>query len=91
MEVVSIPWNDGNGNIKVELTGVGSNIPSISSDTPNDNIDREQQITYRTTKGTPTKTKTQLIKQPGLYEVLEASDGILSDSTGSDIWVLKSA
>ena len=91
METVLIPWNDGNGNIVVVFTGMEDDDFSVSSDTTNDNIDRKKQIKVRTTKGFPERIRKLTVKQPGLYEPLEASDGILSDSTGSDIWALKSA
>ena len=54
---VDIPWKEGEGNITVTPSTVGS-------DTPNEGIDRERTITYRTTKGTPISV-TRTVRQEG--------------------------
>lgn len=86
--IANIPWTTGIGNIIVSEPEPGTGDILVGSDANND-LDRQQSITYRTTYGSPQKQVTQLVKQSGIYEVLEASDGVLSDASDSDLWTLK--
>lgn len=64
MVVKKIPWNTGNGNIKITYMGIGNESISIESDTENDNFEeRSQVITFETTKGTPIQIKSLTIYQ----------------------------
>lgn len=51
MATLSIPWNDGNGNIVLTLTGRGNDTVVVTSDTDNLGYDRQQQITFVVTDG----------------------------------------
>ena len=51
MASMSIPWNDGNGNIVLTYTGQGNNTVVVTSDTDNLGYDRQQQITFVVTDG----------------------------------------
>ena len=75
-----IKWNEGDGYITATYEGSGSGSASISSDV-NEGIDRMQSILVKTTKGNSPKTQAVSVKQLGMREVFEPSDGgfILSD------------
>lgn len=86
--IAQIPWNNGTGNIIISEPNEGTGNILIGSDVNND-LDRSQEITYRTTAGSPRAEVAQTVSQAGRYEELEASDGILSDASESDLWTLK--
>ena len=52
MATLTIPWNDGNGNIILTYTGQGDGTVTVQSDTDNLGVDREQVITLKTADGT---------------------------------------
>ena len=52
MATMTIPWNDGNGNIILTYTGQGDGTVTVQSDTDNLGADREQVITLKTADGT---------------------------------------
>jgi hypothetical protein len=89
MATVVIPWATGGGNITVTYGGVGNSTSSISS-TANEGIDRLQIVTVQTSAGSPQKSVQLTVMQQGPYEVLEASDGALTDTNNDPLWVLKS-
>ena len=64
-----VAWQEGEGNILVTEE-------QVSSDTANESIDREQQITYRTTKGTDIR-HVRTVRQEGKRERFTASDGLM--------------
>ena len=51
MASISIPWNDGPGNIVLTYTGHGNDSVVVTSDTNNVGYDRQQQITFVVTDG----------------------------------------
>ena len=52
MASMSIPWNDGNGNIVLTYQqGQGNDTVIVTSDTNNVGYDRQQQITFVVTDG----------------------------------------
>lgn len=68
---IEIQWTDGNGNIVIEKTTEGAN---VSSDSINDDVDRQQSITFKTIVGNATETR--LVKQQGSLVYLADSDGV---------------
>ena len=52
MATLTIPWNDGNGDIILTYTGQGDGTVTVQSDTDNLGADREQVITLKTADGT---------------------------------------
>lgn len=78
---IDIPWKEGEGNITVTPSAVGS-------DTPNEGIDREQEITYRTTKGTPISV-TRTVRQEGKRLRLNGSDEAFKLAGGGSFLVVK--
>ncbi len=78
---VDIPWKEGDGNITVTPSTVGSDIP-------NEGIDRERAITYRTTKGAPISV-TRTVRQEGKRLRLNGSDGAFKLAGGGSFLVVK--
>ena len=46
MESISIPWNDGPGNIVLTYTGQGNDTVVVTSDTDCIDHDRQQRVTF---------------------------------------------
>lgn len=66
-----IPWKIGNGSIRVVIDDTDDwkvKVLSITSTTANEGFGRSQEITIKTTKGSPIKTKSFLVYQPGLLQ-----------------------
>lgn len=70
-----IKWNNGDGNIIAAYPGSGDAPIDISSDTPNEGIDREQTIQVATVDNT--KSVDVLVKQTGLRQRFITSDGLV--------------
>lgn len=83
-----IKWNEGEGYITATYTGSGSGSASIQSDL-NEGVDREQSILVKTTKGNSSKTQSVSVKQLGMREVLNASDGAFILADGGTYNVIK--
>lgn len=83
-----IKWNEGDGYITAAYEGSGNGSASISSDA-NEGIDREQFIKIETTVGNDPKSENVLVKQVGLREVFEPSDGGFVLRGGGSFNVLK--
>lgn len=69
MARITIPWNDGNGNIVLTLTGQGNDTVTVSSDTDNLDYERRQTISFYVTDG-------------AIREDLAASGAMLRTSDG---------
>lgn len=77
---VKIPWTEGGGHIIADLS-VGK--VTLSSDTLNEGVEREQVVTFRTTKGSPLCSVSRTVRQAGQRIGLKDKDGaILRDSNG---------
>lgn len=63
MATKTIAWGTGSGNITLTYTGQGSGSVSVTSDANNLYEERVKSITIKTSKGSPTVTKTVTIKQ----------------------------
>ena len=76
-----IQWNEGDGYITATYEGSGNGSASISSDL-NEGIDRVQTIRVETTYGNEPKNADVSVKQLGMREVFEPSDGgfVLKDN-----------
>lgn len=83
-----IKWNEGEGYITATYEGSGSGSAYISSDV-NEGIDREQYIKVETTKGNEPKSIDVSVKQYGMREVFEPSDGEFVLADGGTFNVLK--
>lgn len=88
MEETKIKWNEGEGYITATYKGNGNGSASISSDV-NEGIDREQSIKVETMKGNEPKSIDVSIKQYGMREVFEPSDGEFVLADGGTFNVLK--
>ena len=82
MATTTIKWNEGEGNIVATYTGSGNAPVSLTSE-PNEGIDREQEITIQTTKGNNPKNISVVVKQTGLREIYETTDGFVLKDGGT--------
>lgn len=77
---VKIPWEEGGGHIVADLS---SDSVTLSSDTANEGVEREQVVTFRTMKGSPLCSVSRTVRQAGRRIGLKDKDGvILRDSNG---------
>lgn len=80
METI-IKWNEGEGNIVATYTGSGNGPISLSTDIPNEGIDRAQEITIHTVD--KKKESSVLVRQDGLREVFAPKDGFTLADNGT--------
>lgn len=66
MATTSVPWNTGSGNITVTYQGQGNGTITVTSDANDLTVARSQQITIKTTNGSPVVTKTVTISQAAM-------------------------
>lgn len=78
-------WNDG-GLLTIVYDGNRDSSATFTSDV-NEGIDREMVVTY--VDKDRKVSVAQMVKQAGLREVLNASDGLLITSDGETLNVLK--
>ena len=76
-----VAWQEGAGNILVTEQ-------TVASDTTNESLDREQAITYRTTRGTDIRVQ-RTVRQEGKRERFNAADGLMRLADGGTFQVLK--
>ena len=86
---MEIPWITGKGNIVVGLAGSGDGQASFSSETVIDDVDRSQEVRYKTTRGGNVEV-VRTVRQAGMREYLYDSLGeIIKDSEDVEIKVFK--
>ena len=83
-----IKWNEGDGAITATYEGGGNGSVSVSSDV-NEDIDRQQFISVKTTKGAEPKEQKVAVTQLGMRETFEVTDGFFELSDGANFNVLK--
>ena len=88
--IAQIPWNTGSGEIIISSVQGKPNTFEISS-TTNDEIEREQELTFTTTNSKGDKASTKLIvKQKGLRELFITADNqVFVTSDNENFTVLK--
>ncbi|WP_455639783.1 hypothetical protein [Parabacteroides sp.] len=86
MAIKKIPWITGDGNIVIDFSGQGNDAISISSDTENSGSDRQQDITFRTTKGTPIEI-VRTIKQEGNLKPVDGVSIFRNCGKDGDLYV----
>ena len=79
MTTLTIPWNDGNGNIILTYTGQGDGVVTMRSDTDNLGADREQTITLRTADGTK-EVQVTIQQSTGMLTLRDVNLLVLRDS-----------
>ena len=79
MATLTIPWNDGNGNIILTYTGQGDGVVTVQSDTDNLGADREQTITLRTADGTK-EVQVTIQQSTGMLTLRDVNLLVLRDS-----------
>ena len=79
MATLTIPWNDGNGNIILTYTGQGDDTVTVRSDTDNLGADREQTITLRTADGSK-EVQVTIQQSTGMLTLRDVNLLVLRDS-----------
>lgn len=89
MGTVTIPWNQGGGDITVALPGAGDGVATLSADTANEGVDRSRTVTFKTLRGGNVEV-IRTVWQEGRREYLrDASGDILTDSNDVELKALK--
>lgn len=89
MATVTIPWEQGNGDIIVALTGTGDGVATLSTGTVNEGVDRSRTVTFRTVRGGNVEIM-RTVRQEGRREYLrDASGDLLRDSNDVELKALK--
>lgn len=89
MATVTIPWEQGSGDIMVALTGTGDGVATLSTGTVNEGVDRSRTVTFRTVRGGNVEVM-RTVRQEGRREYLRnASGDLLRDSNDVELKALK--
>nr|DAF25058.1 MAG TPA: hypothetical protein [Caudoviricetes sp.] len=89
MATVTIPWEQGSGDIMVALTGTGDGVATLSTGTVNEGVDRSRTVTFRTVRGGNVEVM-RTVRQEGRREYLrDASGDLLRDSNDVELKALK--
>lgn len=91
MAKFSIKWKEGDGNIIASYKERGDESLSLSTDGPNEGLDREQMISIETTEDDKGKELiTALVRQKGKRQRVRLADGkLLATADGKSFNVLK--
>ena len=90
MATLTIPWNDGNGNIILTYTGQGDGTVTVQSSTDNLGEDRQQTITLKTTDGS-VEVEVTIQQATGMLTLRDVNVKILRDSQGDVLRAYPSA
>ena len=82
MASITIPWNDGNGNIILTYTGQGDGTVTVRSSTNNLGQDRRQTITLKTTGANPATATVTIIQPTGMRVIVTANSHRLKTADG---------
>lgn len=82
MATLTIPWNDGNGNIILTYTGQGDGTVVVQSSTDNLGEDRSQVITLKTVGDNPVTATVTVVQQTGLLTLVSGDSYVLNDTDG---------
>lgn len=89
MATITIPWEQGSGDIMVALTGTGDGVATLSTGTVNEGVDRSRTVTFRTVRGGNVEVM-RTVRQEGRREYLrDASGDLLRDSNDVELKALK--
>ena len=89
MGTVTIPWEQGGGEITVALTGTGDGVATLSTGTVNEGVDRSRTVTFKTVRGGTVEVM-RTVRQEGRRAYLrDASGDLLRDSNDVELKALK--
>ena len=86
MATLTIPWNDGNGNIILTYTGQGDGVVTVTTDTDNLGDDRSQVIKLKTTGANPVTAQVTVVQPTGML-TLTVQGVVLRDSQAENLRV----
>lgn len=88
MATLTIPWNDGNGNIILTYIGQGDGTVTVQSSTDNLGQPRSQTITLKTTGENPATATVTIVQPTGRKVLLSGEYHKLVTADGHELWVL---
>ena len=88
MATLTIPWNDGNGNIILTYTGQGDGVVTVRSSTDNLGDDRQQVLTFKTVGANPVTVQVTVVQPTGMQVLLDCDGNALRTSDGKVLRVM---
>lgn len=80
MAIITIPWEDGNGNVILTYDGLGDGTVTVRSDTDNLGDTRQMVITLKTTGANPATAHVTIIQPTGKQILLDVDGKMLRDA-----------
>ncbi len=82
-----VKWNEGDGYIIATSEGRGDVPVTLTTDGPNEGIDREQVVIFETVKGLNVDNKKVLVKQKGMREpyLVDGEEYLLTDGMSYNV------
>ncbi len=80
MATLTIPWQDGNGNVILTYDGQGDGTVTVRSDTDNIGDTRQMILTLKTTGANPATVQVTIIQPTGKQILLDVDGKTLRDA-----------
>ena len=88
MATLTIPWNDGNGDIILTYTGQGDGVVTVRSSTDNLGDDRRQVLTFRTVGQNSVSVQVAVVQPTGMQVLLDSNGNVLRTIDGKVLRVM---
>lgn len=88
MATLTIPWNDGNGDIILTYTGQGDGVVIVRSSTDNLGDDRRQVLTFRTVGQNSVSVQVAVVQPTGMQVLLDSNGNVLRTIDGKVLRVM---
>ena len=88
MATLTIPWNDGNGDIILTYTGQGDGVVTVRSSTDNLGDDRRQVLTFRTVGQNSVSVQVAVVQPTGMQVLLDSNGNALRTIDGKVLRVM---
>lgn len=88
MATLTIPWNDGNGDIILTYTGQGDGVVIVRSSTDNLGDDRRQVLTFRTVGQNSVSVQVAVVQPTGMQVLLDSNGNALRTIEGKVLRVM---
>ncbi|MBR2775772.1 MAG: hypothetical protein IKK92_03920 [Prevotella sp.] len=88
MATLTIPWNDGNGDIILTYTGQGDGVVIVRSSTDNLGDDRRQVLTFRTVGQNSVSVQVAVVQPTGMQVLLDSNGNALRTIDGKVLRVM---
>ena len=88
MATLTIPWNDGNGDIILTYTGQGDGVVTVRSSTDNLGDDRRQILTFRTVGQNPVSVQVAVVQPTGMQILFDRNGNAMRTIDGKVLRVM---